>query len=202
MNIVESPQAEPPATAVLDARKSNSLEGGPSFSLGNRITRVAFMLVWALFCRWTPPRAHAWRAAILRLFGARIARKVAIYPSVQIWLPAHLEMHEGATLGPGVNCYAMAPITIGKGAIVSQRAVLCAGSHDYRDPAFQLITRPITIGPKAWVAAEAFVGPGVTLGEGAVLGARGVAFRDLQPWTVYAGNPCAEVARRDIRQPR
>jgi putative colanic acid biosynthesis acetyltransferase WcaF len=99
-------------------------------------------------------------------------------------------------LGPRVNCYSMAKITIGDYALVSQGAHLCTGTHDIDSPAFQLYARPITIAAKAWVAAEAFVGPGVTVGEGAVLGARGVAFNDLEPWTVYAGNPAHELRKR------
>jgi putative colanic acid biosynthesis acetyltransferase WcaF len=93
----------------------------------------------------------------------------------------------------------MAPIRIGAGAIVSQGAHLCAGSHDITSPVFQLTTRPISIGAKAWIAADAFVGPGVDVGEGAVLGARGVAFRSLEPWGVYAGNPAQRIKQRVMR---
>jgi putative colanic acid biosynthesis acetyltransferase WcaF len=103
---------------------------------------------------------------------------------------------EHSTLGPGAICYCIAPVTLGPFALVSQRAHLCTGTHDVDDPHFQLVARPITIGPRAWVAAESFVGPGVTLGEGAVLGARGVAMRDLVPWTIHAGNPARELRKR------
>jgi putative colanic acid biosynthesis acetyltransferase WcaF len=90
----------------------------------------------------------------------------------------------------------MAPVRLGRYVVVSQRAHLCAGSHRVDDEYFQLIAKPITIKDNAWIAAEAFVGPGVTVGEGAVLGARGVAFEDLNPWTVYVGNPAA------VKRPR
>jgi putative colanic acid biosynthesis acetyltransferase WcaF len=83
---------------------------------------------------------------------------------------------------------------------VSQGAHLCSGTHDIDDPHFQLITRPITIGKTAWIAADAFVGPGVTVGEGAVLGARAVAMRDLEAWMVYSGNPAQPIRRRNIRE--
>jgi len=88
-----------------------------------------------------------------------------------------------------VNCYCMAPIKLRRYALASQGAYLCAGSHDIHGGDFVLVTKPITLEERAWVAAEAFVGPGVTVGEGAVLGARAVAFRDLEPWTAYVGNP-------------
>ncbi len=106
-------------------------------------------------------------------------------------------------LADHVNCYNMAPITVEEGAVVSQGAYLCAGTHDIDDVEFSLITREIVIGRYSWVAAEAFVGPGVTVGEGAVLGARAVAFRDLEPWTVYVGNPAKSLrARKRLAKPR
>jgi putative colanic acid biosynthesis acetyltransferase WcaF len=87
---------------------------------------------------------------------------------------------------------------LGAYAVISQGAYLCAGTHDVDDPNFQLTTRPISIGERAWIAADAFVGPGVRVGEGAVLGARGVAFKDLEPWTIYAGNPALERRKRSV----
>lgn len=185
---------------ILDAQTHNTWESGKSFSLGHRLYRVAWGIVWAVFASWTPPPLHRWRRFLLVLFGAKIARTAGVYPSVRIWYPANLEMGEFSFLGPGVNCYSMDRITIGAYALVSQGGHLCAGSHDIGDPNFQLISRPIVIEPQAWVAAEAFVGPGVTVGEGAVLGARGVAFKALEPWTVYAGNPAQPLKKRVIRE--
>ena len=117
----------------------------------------------------------------------------------RVWYPPHLAMGEGAVIGPGANCYNMARISLGPGTLVSQRAHLCAGSHDIESPLFQLVARPIRLDAHVWVAAEAFVGPGVTIHEGAVLGARGAAFRDLDPWTVYIGNPATPLRKRRIR---
>ncbi|WP_147696222.1 putative colanic acid biosynthesis acetyltransferase, partial [Vogesella mureinivorans] len=108
----------------------------------------------------------------------------------------NLAMGPFSLMGPGVNCYCVAPIVIGAQAVVSQGAHLCAGSHDYNDPHFQLTASPIAIGEKAWIAAEAFVGPGVVVETGAVLGARGVAVKPLASWTVHAGNPARPVGRR------
>lgn len=186
--------------APLDASQTHPLAGGASFSLGNRLERLAFGMAWTLLARWNPRGTlRGWRNALLRLFGARIAPGAHVYPDVTVWLPRHLVMEAGATLGPGVDCYNMAPITLRQGAIVSQRAFLCAGNHDHRDPEFQLIAAPVEIGARAWIAAEAFVGPGVTVGEGAVLAARGCASRDLEPWSVYAGNPAVRVGPREMR---
>lgn len=186
--------------AILDASKSRPLEGGPSFSLGNRLTRLAFIIIWGALARWTPRQLNPWRIMLLRLFGARIAKGAMVAGSARIWLPSNLAMEAGAIMGPGVECYAMAPIHIGAGTIVSQRVHLCAGTHDHRDQHFQLIARPISIGPGCWIAAEAFVGPGVTIGEGVVLAARGCAFKELDPWTIYSGNPCVPIGTREIRR--
>ncbi|WP_435419277.1 putative colanic acid biosynthesis acetyltransferase [Parerythrobacter aurantius] len=182
----------------LDARTHDPVHGGPSFSLANRIERALFAVVWLLLARILPPPfGWAWRRTLLRLFGASLAPHARIYPSARIWLPRNLTMDAWSTLGPGVQCYNQAPVAIGTGAVVSQRAFLCTGDHDYRHPAHQLVTRPIAIGAKAWIAAEAFVGPGVTVGEAAVLGARGCATRDLPAGTVWAGNPAQQVSTRD-----
>ncbi|GBD48052.1 putative colanic acid biosynthesis acetyltransferase [Methylopila sp. Yamaguchi] len=170
----------------------------PTFGRRQRLARLAWRALWLVAARWTPPPLFAWRAAVLRWCGARVAPGARVYPSVSIWWPPNLAMGAHASLGPGVICYDVAPITIEPYAIVSQRAHLCAGGHDIDDPAFPLVARPIVIGRGAWIAAEAFVAPGVVAGEGAVLGARAVATRDLAPWTVYAGNPAT--ARRQRRR--
>lgn len=181
---------------ILSADKTSSREGGASFSLRLRLRRVGFIIVWTLLARWTPPSARAWRRLLLNLFGAQLKSGANVYPSAIIWYPPHLQMASYATLGPRVRCYNQAPITIGEYAIVSQDASLCAGTHDHSSPSFQLVTRPIHIAAHAWIAAEAFVGPGVTIREGAVLGARGVALRDLDAWTVYSGNPAQALKSR------
>jgi putative colanic acid biosynthesis acetyltransferase WcaF len=176
----------------LDARLSHSLTGGPSFSLGNRFKRLIWGITWACLARWTPPPLHAWRRFLLNAFGARIASTARVYGTAVVWLPSNLTVGEYAAIGPRVICYCMAPIRIDDYAIVSQGSHLCAGTHDTEDPLFQLIARPITIEKHAWVAAEAFVGPGVTIGEGAVLGARAVAFRDIGAWEIHVGNPATK----------
>lgn len=94
----------------------------------------------------------------------------------------------------------MALIIIGANAVVSQNAELCAGTHDVEDTDFQLIAKPVIIGDHAWVATGAFVGPGVTIGEGGVLGARAVAFKDVPPWEIHIGNPARLLRKRTQRE--
>lgn len=186
-------------TTPLDARDTRPLEGGASFSLANRLTRVVWILVWLVLCRFTPPPLHAWRRLVLRLFGARIASGARVHASVVVWLPANLELGENALIGPGVRLYNQGRIVIGARTVISQRAHICASTHDLRDPLFQLVLRPVTIGEQCWVAAEAFVGPGVTMQDGAVLGARGALFEDAAAGGVYTGNPASFVKDRQLR---
>jgi putative colanic acid biosynthesis acetyltransferase WcaF len=186
---------------ILRHNASAGFGRGASFALSNRLIRLLWIVTWALLARWTPGRMSFWRVFLLNLFGAKVSREAAVAASARIWLPAHLELGSRSTLGPGVDCYNMAPIVIGARTIVSQRTFLCAGTHDIRDSSFQLVARPISIGNDVWIAAEAFVGPGVTVGDGCVLGARACAFADLEAWTVYRGNPAGALKLRTRRAP-
>jgi putative colanic acid biosynthesis acetyltransferase WcaF len=183
-------------SAILDASRHDSFAGAPSFTLSHRLFRAAWSLAWFLLARWTPPPLHRWRVLLLNLFGAKVAGNARVHASASIWYPPNLVMGPQATLGPGVVCYSVDRIVIGERAVISQRAHLCTGTHLVDDPHFQIVTRPIEIRAHAWVAAEAFVGPGVTVDEGAVLGARGVTVKDLEPWTIYAGNPARLLGQR------
>lgn len=188
-------------TDILDASKTDPWRGGASFPLTHRLYRMAFQLAWLFLARWTLPMWHGWRSLILRAFGAKIGTGAHVYPSARIWSPDKLEVGDFACIGPGVNVYSMARITLEPYSIVSQGSELCAGTHDIEDVNFQLKAAPIVVGARAWIAAQAFVGPGVTVGRGAVLGARGCAFKDLDPWTVYAGNPAKAIKLRRVRFP-
>ncbi len=169
---------------------------GPTFSFANRVRRMAWQLCWLLLARWTPSPMHRWRIALLNAFGAQVDSHAYVYPDVTVWAPWHLRMERHATLGPGVTAYNIAPISLGAKAVVSQHANLCTGTHDHRHPAFPLYARPIHVGSRAWICAHAFVGPGVTVGDGAVLAACGVAFSHMAPWTVYRGNPAQVHSQR------
>lgn len=167
----------------------SSAEGGPTFPFGHRLFRLFWRTTWLVLCAWTPPLLWRWRRWVLRKFGARIGDYCDVRGTVWIWDPRHLYMHDHSMLADGVLCYNVATVTLFSYALVSQRAYLCSGSHDIDSQAFALVARPITLHARSWVASEAFVGPGVTIGEGAVLAARAAAFRDIEPWKVYRGNP-------------
>ncbi len=169
---------------------------GPSFSLANRLARVLWGLVQGTVFRLTPAPLHEVRSVILRAFGAKVGRGVHVYPGARIWGPWNLEIADEAGVANGAILYTQGKITIGRRAVISQGVHLCAGTHDYEQPGFPLITKPITIGDHAWVAAEAFVQPGVSIGEGAVIGARSVVTKDMPEWTVCAGHPCKPIKAR------
>jgi len=188
----------PRSAASIAGRKdaSRPLEGGATFTLQHRLQRLGWQMTWLVLAAWTPSFFWRWRGMVLRLFGAKIHKTAIVRGSARIWWPGNLIMGAHSSLGPGAHCYNVANVTLAPFAIVSQGAHLCTAGHDIDRADFPLTASPIHIGPHGWIAAEAFVGPGVNVGEGAVLGARGVSFRDMEPWTVYAGNPAKAVRQR------
>lgn len=158
------------------------------------------MTAWLVLARFTPPPLHGWRRLVLRAFGARVGKGARVHASVSVWLPANLELGENCLIGPGVRLYNQGHITIGARSVVSQRAHICASTHDISDPHFQLVCRPIRIGRQCWVAAEAFVGPGVTMGDRSVLSARGALFTNAEADEVYSGNPAQFLKQRSLRK--
>jgi putative colanic acid biosynthesis acetyltransferase WcaF len=168
--------------------------------ISSRLARMTWGIVWLFLFRPTPRPLFFWRNFLLKIFGASIGPRVHVYPSTCIWAPWNLTMAEGSSLAPGVDCYCMDKVSIGAWAVISQRSYLCTASHDIHSKDFNLITAPITIEANAWVAAEAFVGPGVKVGEGAVIGARACVAKDVKPWTIVVGNPAREVSKRRLRK--
>lgn len=167
-------------------------------SLGNKIGRVLWAVAWRLLYRPSPKVLHGWRRFLLRLFGAKIGKGAHPHPSARIWAPWNLEMGDHSCLSFFVDCYCVAPIKLGAHSTVSQYSYLCAASHDFEHPNMPLVTAPITIGDGAWLAADVFVGPGVTIGDGAVVGARSSVFADVPPWTIAAGSPAVPLRARAV----
>lgn len=165
------------------------------YSRGELVGRVLWGIVSPFF-RFSPRLCWGWRNRLLRAFGARIGNNVQIHPSATIFLPWNLTVGDWSSVGFDALIYNLGPVTIGSRVTVSQRAHLCAGSHDVRDPSMTLLRPPISIGDGAWICADAFVGPGVAVGEGAVVGARAVVVRDVEPLAVMAGNPARKVKSR------
>ena len=159
-----------------------------NWSKGEIIRRMLWAIARPAF-RYSPRPLWGWRNWLLRVFGAQVGDGVRVHPTVRVTMPCHLQLGQDCAVGDGVILYALGRIHIGERATVSQGAHLCAGTHDMTDPARPVLRLPVTIGTDAWVCADAFVGPGVSIGKRAVLGARAVAMRDLPDDHLGVGNP-------------
>lgn len=157
--------------------------------------RLLWDLCHSLFA-WSPRTLWSWRVTLLRMFGAQIGRDVQIHPSVRITIPWNLTIGDHVGIGDCAILYALGPITIHNDATISQYAHLCAGTHDFRQAKMPVMKPSIDIGAGAWICADAFIGPGVSVGEMAVVGARAVAVRDVHSYAIVAGNPARVVGQR------
>lgn len=166
-------------------------------SLRNKIARILWRTVWIFLFRPSPRQFHGWRRLLLRLFGARLGRRTYVYPSAQIWAPWNLRMGDDSCISHFVDCYCVTTVTLGMRATVSQYSFLCTASHDFNSYALPIVAAPIIIGDHAWVTADVFIGPGVTVHEGAVIGARSTVTKDVEPWSITVGSPARRIGDRD-----
>lgn len=160
---------------------------------------VLWDVCWAIFCGWTPKPFNAWRLFWLRAFGATISGKPFVHQRARIQIPWHLTLRDRACLGDRANVYSLGRIEIEEDAVVAQEAYLCTGTHDFDQPGLPLRTREIRVGRSAFLGARVMVLPGVTIGAHAIIGACAVVTRDVEPWTINAGNPCRLVRRRTLK---
>ena len=170
-----------------------------NLSFASRIRRFFWSICNSCLFRWTPRFLfRRWRINLLRIFGAKIGRGCKVDPSCYIWAPWNLTMGDFVCLAGGVDMYTVDKVNIGSNTTISQRAFICTASHDIKYLQRPLIHAPIIIEDHAWVCAEAFVGGGVTIHEGAVVAARAVVTRDVVAWTVVAGNPANFFKKREL----
>ena len=169
------------------------------FSAKVRIKKKIWEITWALTISWLPKGTmKAWSRFIYRSFGAQLHRYSSIHPSAHIYMPWNLKMGPYSVIASGAHVLNAAPFIMGKNCVVSERAYICCASHNITSNAHEQINAPIVMGDRSWVAAEAFVMMGVTIGEGAVVGARAAVFKDVEPWTVVGGNPSKVIKKREI----
>lgn len=166
----------------------------------HQVIRLVWSIVWPLGT-WFLPRSMGmgWKRMLLRLFGAKIHPTANIYSSAKIYYPANLIMAENSCLASDVDCYNVDKIIIGANTTVSQGSYLCTASHDVTNPLNPLITAPIILEDQAWVGARAYIGMGVTIGQGSVVGATASVYKDVEPWTVVGGNPAKLIKKRVIK---
>src|SRR6266542_3947892 len=163
-------------------------------------TEMGLRLLWS-FGQWafrlSPRPCFGWRRFVLRCFGAKIGGRVNVYPSATIYFPWNLDAGDESAIGEHAFIYNLGRVTLGARVTISHRAHVCAGTHDYTKADFPLLRPPIMIGSEACSCADAFGGAGVTIGEGAIVGARAVAVKDDRPWSIVIGNPAREIKRRE-----
>ena len=151
--------------------------------------------------RWLPRSLGCgWKRFILRCFGARLAKTAVVYSSTRIYAPWNLEMGEHSCLADDVDCYNVDKVKVGANTTVSQKSYLCTASHDITKPNLPLVTAPIVIEDQVWIGADAFIGMGVTVRQGAVVGARASVYKDVEGWTVVGGNPAKFIKERKITE--
>lgn len=182
--------------------KSDSVQLLATFSLPknfrgrNGVWVQMWWLVQATVFAWSPQFLYGWRRFLLRAFGARVGKGVIIRPTATVTYPWKVSIGDYAWIGDDVCLYSLGEIAIGENAVVSQKSYLCTGSHDYQSTDFAIYARPITIEPEAWVGADVFVGPGITIGRGAVVGARSSVLSDMPPMMICVGYPAKPVKPR------
>lgn len=168
------------------------------WSLGELAGRFLWEYAGSLVFALIPRPLWMLRRQLLRAFGARIGCQVHVFPSVRIAIPWNLRIDDHASVGDRVIIYNLGPLVIGAAATVSHGAHLCGGTHDFRRADLPLVKSAIAIGAGAWICADAYVGPGVTVGELAVIGARAVAVKDVVAREIVVGNPARRVGIREL----
>ena len=169
------------------------------YSVANRIGRFAWGCVWLVLFRPSPRLPHIfdnWRCMLLRLFGAKIDGRCIIAPTVRIWAPWHLRIGKDVAIDRGVHLYNAFGLVIGDRVVISYECELVTATHDHRTPGYPLTGSQISVEDDCWLAAQAFICPGVTIREGCVIAARSVIARTTDTWQVYAGNPAQAKNKR------
>jgi len=164
------------------------------------IKRLLWNLTQATLFRYSLPRAFGWRRWLLRSFGAQIGENTYFRAGSRVFHPWLLTVGEWSTISGGVIIYNLGHVHIGSHTVISQDAYICAGTHDYTKPDLPLLRPEIRIGSGIWIAAAAFIGPGVTIGDNSVIGARAVVTKNIPPGVVAAGNPAAVIKPRKMIQ--
>jgi len=168
------------------------------YNTGELIRRLLWSLGRLVF-RLSPRPCFGWRRFVLRCFGAKIGAHVNTYPTTRIYFPWNLTIGAWSALGEEVFVYNLGSVKVGEKVTISHRAQLCAGTHDYTQPTLPLLKPPISIQSQAWICADAFIGPAVTVGEGAIVGACSVVMKNVEAWTIVAGNPARPVKKRELK---
>ncbi len=169
-----------------------------AYERSHYVRLAVWMIVSRTLFRFSPRRAHGFRVWLLNRFGAKCHPTVTIRPSAKVRHPWLLTLDEHASISDDVNLYNLGPISVGAHSVISQSAHICAGTHDYTKPDLPLVRPTVVIGRGVWICAEAFVGPGVTIGDNVIVGARGVVTRSIPAGVIAGGNPAKVLRERPM----
>lgn len=186
----------------MNETKKQNLHTGQNLkselSLSNKARRSLWGIVNATLFRPSPRIAFGWRRFLLRTFGAKVGLRVRIYNDIRIFDPSNLVLCDDSVIGPRADLYSVGLIEVGQASIISQGSHLCGATHDFRRPDFPLLIGKISVRDGVWICADSFIGPNVTIGDRAVVGARSVVVKDVAEGSIVAGNPAREVGTRDL----
>lgn len=162
----------------------------------SKLVEVCWYLVKILFFLTAFPFPSSFKSSLLRMFGAKVGKGLVIKPRVNIHFPWKLAIGDHVWIGEEAFLLNFEPLNIGSNVCISQRAFLCGGNHDYRDPAMPYRNGPITLSDGSWIGASVFVGPNVIVGVDSVLAAGSVVTKNIPEDRVFRGNPAVEVGKR------
>ncbi len=164
----------------------------------NAIVVQLWWFVQSLFFKNSPQFLYGFRRFLLRLFGAKIGKKVIIRPTVRITYPWKIIIGDYSWIGDDVVLYSLGEIEIGKNVVISQKSYLCAASHNYLRSDFPIFAKKITIKDECWLATDVYVAPGITIHKGTVVGSRSSVYKDLPENKICIGNPAKVIRERKI----
>ncbi len=173
--------------------------GSSSWSFKEALVIRVWFFVWLFLASWTPKKLNAWRLFLLRLFGAKVQGRPFVFPSARVYVPFNLELYHQACLGPLSKIYSLGKVICRERSVISQEVYLCGGTHDLSCKRLPLLIGDIDIGADVFVGARAFVLPGITINEGAVVGANATVTKDVEAWAIVAGNPAKARGIRTLK---
>lgn len=181
----------------MNTQKTSPYSYENKHNFSNKLCRLLWRFTYILLFRPSPSFLPGWRRFLLRVFGAKVGR-VWFHPTVEIWAPWLLEVGDEVSIDRGVNLYNTFGVKIGSCVVISANSILCTPSHDYNIFNYPLVGGPIVVGDDCWICAEAFILPNITIGVGAVVGARSLVTQNIEPWMVVSGNPAINLKKREL----
>lgn len=165
----------------------------------NAIVVQLWWLVQSILFKNSPQFMYGFRRFLLRLFGAKIGKRVIIRSSVKTTYPWKVSIGDYSWVGDDVNLYSLGEINIGKNVVISQKSYLCTGSHNYLQSDFPISAKKITIKDECWLATDVFIAPGITIEKGSVIGSRSSVYKNIPANKICIGNP-AKIIRARISE--